>query len=68
MLFFFTAMMLLYGSGAADIRLKPLGETHPEIFVQIALAVQHYQQAQASRSTTPPRTPGSQEPTPERKD
>jgi hypothetical protein len=60
MLFFFTAMMLLYGSGAADIRLKQLGE--------IALAVQHYQQAQASANTARPGTPGSQEPTPERKD
>jgi hypothetical protein len=64
--FFFIAMMLLYASGAADIRLKPLGETHTEIFVQLALAAQEYQRAQASMSKAPPGTPGPQEPTPEK--
>src|SRR5262249_18329148 len=54
MLLFFVATVLLYAEGAGDIRLKPLAETHTEIFVDLALAVQKHWQAQESTNTTPP--------------
>jgi hypothetical protein len=51
LLIFYAALMLLYTEGSADTRIKPLGETHPDLFVQLALAVQVYQQTLASVST-----------------
>jgi hypothetical protein len=46
---FMAAMALLYGMNTADIRIKPLGETHESLFVNLALAVHAYARRQASQ-------------------
>ena len=61
MLFFSGALALLYAEAASDIRIRPVGETHPHIFVQLALAARRLAQKMASESTAPPERTGSPE-------
>jgi len=64
MVMFQAAILLLYAEGATDIRIKSLGETHPQIFTELAVQVHAFQQTQASTRTKPSGSQGSQEPKP----
>jgi len=61
---FYPALLLLYGLNPSDIRIKPVGETHPELFVNMALAIQLFLQQQASKPQAPAKPPSEN---PERK-
>ncbi len=60
---FYIAFMLLRAIATQpSIRLKGIGETHPQIFVNLALAVKSYAAGWASGNTTPQTPPETAQP------